>query len=256
MAEDLVTVEEAEKVLEPNKDTRDNPALRQQLDENYMRRQLFGATTYYDKQDPSKPIIRERTSSLVLLAPDNPRAIRALVDIAQAKGWSEIKVSGNKELAALVAAEAHDRGLIVRGYEPPEKELSDEAAKSEHERPEKEPELDTTVQKEEVTVHEAPEREYVSREEAYKNLNKEEAVSLFPELAQVYVIENEAREFLSANREQFSDEVAMDFVVGVRNGCFEDLDSGKDLAVRRSMTHTQHVELESSAPEAEHAHGA
>lgn len=51
------------------------------------------------------------------------RVTRSIVDLAQSKGWSEIKVSGHKEFKRQVWRAASQRGIKILGYTPDSNDL-------------------------------------------------------------------------------------------------------------------------------------
>jgi len=263
--------------------------------------------------------IKVRDDCIIGADKDNRAVIKAIVDCVEAKGWDSIKISGNKGLQVMLAAEAMDRGIAVEGFKKPEsidgaKEGKDDDAVSET--PQNEPTkpntdgseddaVEDTVEytKEQESIDQARETEFQEaetqrkerqaaaiegaesdmkerteghedvakeaaqrreerqkeaterlkpkasrdREEAYNNLERSEAVELYPELAPVYKLVGEARQFLESNRHRFTDTAAQQFVDSVRTNCFERLDRGENLQPRvaeAKKSRTEEMELE------------
>lgn len=80
---------------------------------------------YYDKSDPNKVDIafEDRKTSLNTSRHDE-KTINAMLDLAESKGWKEIKIKGEEQFKQKVWLEASLRGIGVKGYEPSEKDLA------------------------------------------------------------------------------------------------------------------------------------
>lgn len=85
---------------------------------------------YYDKDDKDQVNIafEDRNKSLHTSRQDE-KTIYAMLDMAQSKGWSDIKLKGTEEFKQKVWLEASLRGIGVKGYEPNEKDLAELQAK-------------------------------------------------------------------------------------------------------------------------------
>jgi len=92
------------------------------LERQFIMKQKGDYTLYYDKNKPDKVAIREYKDCIVGVDKDNNIAIKAIVERIQEKGWTSIKMSGNKALQVALAAEALDKGITVEGYEKPKKQ--------------------------------------------------------------------------------------------------------------------------------------
>jgi len=64
---------------------------------------------------------------------------RALIDIAQARGWKEIEVTGSKQFQQSIYVEATSKNLGVRGYEPTQKDAEILQRRAERRESEKNP---------------------------------------------------------------------------------------------------------------------
>lgn len=85
---------------------------------------------YYDKDDKDQVNIafEDRNKSLHTSRQDE-KTIYAMLDMAQSKGWSDIKLKGTEEFKQKAWLEASLRGIGVKGYEPNEKDLAELQAK-------------------------------------------------------------------------------------------------------------------------------
>lgn len=110
-----------EKVLDTN--NTDNKRNEQQ---EKLRRQVSSQfrvinSNYYDR-DGGQLAFREREDKFVT-SHNNERVAIAMVTLAEAKGWTSIKVSGHPEFKQSVWMEASLRGVKVRGYTPKEHDI-------------------------------------------------------------------------------------------------------------------------------------
>lgn len=83
-------------------------------------------TNYYDKDDKNQVNIafEDRNKSLHTSRQDE-KTIYAMLDMAQAKNWTAIKLKGTDEFKQKAWLEASLRGIEVKGYEPNEKDLAE-----------------------------------------------------------------------------------------------------------------------------------
>lgn len=77
----------------------------------------LGQTEYRYRGDVQRVAF---TESAFRLATDNnsPSVARSMVDVAQARGWKALRVSGHEDFRRLVWLEASVRGVRTLGYEP------------------------------------------------------------------------------------------------------------------------------------------
>lgn len=103
---------------------------------------------YYDKDDKDQVNIafEDRNKSLHTSRQDE-KTIYAMLDMAQSKGWSDIKLKGTEEFKQKAWLEASLRGIGVKGYEPNEKDLAELQAKQQA----------RTTNQVEMTAQKAPE---------------------------------------------------------------------------------------------------
>ena len=77
----------------------------------------IGRTEYRFRGDTTRVAFTESTFRLATDT-NSPSVARSMVDVAQARGWSALRVSGNEEFKRLVWLEATVRGVKALGYEP------------------------------------------------------------------------------------------------------------------------------------------
>lgn len=76
-----------------------------------------GTTEYRFRGDTSRVAFTETGFKLATDA-NSPSVARFMVDVAQARNWQSLRVSGNEEFRRLVWMEASARGVKALGYEP------------------------------------------------------------------------------------------------------------------------------------------
>ncbi|OOR90557.1 LPD7 domain-containing protein [Moraxella bovis] len=105
-------------------------------------------TNYYDKDDKNQVNIafEDRNKSLHTSRQDE-KTIYAMLDMAQAKNWTAIKLKGTDEFKQKAWLEAFLRGIEVEGYEPNEKDLAELKARQ----------AERTTNQVEMTAQKAPE---------------------------------------------------------------------------------------------------
>jgi hypothetical protein len=77
----------------------------------------IGLTEYRFKGDTSRVAFTESTFRLATET-NSPSVARSMVDVAEARNWHSLRVSGNEEFKRLVWLEAAARGVKTLGYEP------------------------------------------------------------------------------------------------------------------------------------------
>lgn len=78
---------------------------------------MVGNTEYRFRGDTSRIAFTESTFKLATDT-NSPSVARSMVDVAQARNWSGIRVSGSDDFRRLVWLEASVRGVKAVGYEP------------------------------------------------------------------------------------------------------------------------------------------
>lgn len=77
----------------------------------------LGHTEYRYRGDTTRVAFTESTFRLATDT-NNPSVARSMVDVAQARNWKALRVSGNEDFKRLVWLEANARAVKTLGYEP------------------------------------------------------------------------------------------------------------------------------------------
>lgn len=80
------------------------------------------AVEYRFRGDTSRVAFTE-TSQRLSTSTNNPSVARSMVDVAEARGWRNLRVSGNDDFRRMVWLEASVRGVRTVGYEPQHEDL-------------------------------------------------------------------------------------------------------------------------------------
>jgi hypothetical protein len=77
----------------------------------------IGRTEYRFRGDTTRLAFTESQFRLATET-NNPSVARSMVDVAQARNWKALRISGNEDFKRLVWLEANMRGVRTLGYEP------------------------------------------------------------------------------------------------------------------------------------------
>lgn len=83
---------------------------------------------YYDKEDyekGNKGIAFEDRNKSLNTSRNDEKTVKAMLDLAQNKGWSAINIKGEQEFKRKMWLEANLRGMETRGYTPTEQDKAD-----------------------------------------------------------------------------------------------------------------------------------
>lgn len=81
---------------------------------------------FYAKDDSGKTdIVFEDRKTSINTSRQDEKTVNAMIDIAESKGWSSIKIKGTEEFKQKAWLEASLRGVEVKGYTPTEKDLAE-----------------------------------------------------------------------------------------------------------------------------------
>lgn len=99
---------------------------RQTLAEAVNNQYRVAGSKYYFKDQAGhvNKLAFKDTGKKLATALNTERVTRSLVDLAESKGWTTIKVSGHKEFKRLVWRAAAERGIEVQGYKPDKQDLA------------------------------------------------------------------------------------------------------------------------------------
>jgi hypothetical protein len=90
---------------------------KQQLQRQLETRYVQQNNEYRFRADPNKVAFRDEGKRLTTVL-DNPSVARSIVDAAEAKGWSSVRINGTDAFRRVVWVEAATRGIKTLGYEP------------------------------------------------------------------------------------------------------------------------------------------
>ena len=84
---------------------------------------------FYDRQDTSRVVFVDKGRSL-RTASNDPETAKAIVSVADARGWTDIKVKGSEVFRREVYIEASARGVRVAGYNPSREDAAEVEARA------------------------------------------------------------------------------------------------------------------------------
>lgn len=78
---------------------------------------------FYEKDSDDTTIAFEDRDKSLNTSREDAKTIKAMLDVADSKGWSSINIKGTESFKREVWLEAHLRGIETQGYKPTEKDL-------------------------------------------------------------------------------------------------------------------------------------
>ena len=134
-----------------------------------VRKRYLAKAGQYFFRDRNNALAFEDKGPRIATRAEDPVVAASMVELAVAKGWKELKVTGSESFRRSVWLEAAKRGMAVRGYEPkPQDELLLQEMKAQSPRT--------------ISVHLlGPERA-----RAFTEQTQEEAIRTYPELQKAY----------------------------------------------------------------------
>ncbi|WIG54575.1 MAG: hypothetical protein OJF61_000361 [Rhodanobacteraceae bacterium] len=150
----------------------------------------------------------DRGSRMHAYYPISTFTTRALIDIAQARGWKEIEVTGSKQFQQSIYVEATSKSLGVRGYEPTQKDAEILQRRAERRESEKNPMV-------QAFLH------------AESKKDRDDAVKKYPELKAAFVADAAAKAVAEAKID--SKKAAEVFVSRFRDSIAIALHTGRTL---------------------------
>lgn len=120
------------------------------MEQVHSQFRVAGAKFYF-KDQPGKLAMKDKGERMVTASNDD-RVAKAMVTMAEAKGWKTIKVSGHPDFQREVWMEANLRGIEARGYKPTEQDLK--ALEDKRERS-----MKNTVERDQTTRERKPEQQ-------------------------------------------------------------------------------------------------
>lgn len=152
----------------------------------------------------------DRGSRMHAYYPISTFTTRALIDIAQARGWKEIEVTGSKQFQQSIYVEATSKNLGVRGYEPTQKDAKILQRRAERRESEKSPKVQAFLQ-------------------AESKKDRDDAVKKYPELKAAFLADAAAKAVAEAKID--SKKAAEVFVSRFRDSIAIALHTGRSLPV-------------------------
>ena len=210
--------------------------------EQRFRIEQRGSTQRYYLQGQEREAITERENKIVVTPQQSKLVASDAAKIADAKGWTNIRVTGNDEFRREVWKEANVRGIEVIGYEPTEQDKRDldrrlnsiEAAPRENQGERENERIAPKVQVGTIGDSRSanpeanePSEKRAQLEDAYANKSREDAVREHPELNDLYKLESAATQFAESRIEGEKSQQA--FVDNVRDRGLDELSRGNKL---------------------------
>lgn len=147
-----------------------------------LRKRYLAREGQYYFRDRNNALAFEDKGGRIATQTEDPVVAASMVDLAIAKGWKDLKVTGSESFRRSIWLEAAKRGLSVRGYEPkPQDELHLQEIQS------KEPRLSS--------AHEIG----PARAKAFVDLKREEVLKKYPELQKAYAGRDSIHQWIETN---------------------------------------------------------
>ena len=147
-----------------------------------VRKRYLAEAGQYFFRDRNNALAFEDKGARIATQTEDPVVAASMVELAVAKGWKELKVTGSESFRRSVWLEAAKRGMAIRGYEPkPQDELLLQEMKAQSPRT--------------VSVHQlGPDRARTFTEQT-----QDEALRIYPELQKAYAGRASIYQWIDAN---------------------------------------------------------
>jgi hypothetical protein len=147
-----------------------------------VRKRYLAEAGQYFFRDRNNALAFEDKGPRIATRTEDPVVAASMVELAVAKGWKELKVTGSESFRRAVWLEAAKRGMAIRGYEPkPQDELLLQEMKAQSPRT--------------VSVHQlGPDRARTFTEQT-----QDEALRIYPELQKAYAGRASIYQWIDAN---------------------------------------------------------
>ena len=89
-----------------------------------MNHEMGAHLLRYTAPDNPKTVLFEDKGKTLHTARDDKQTIQDMLDVAKAKGWDSIKISGSQEFKQQMWLEAESRGIATKGYKPSPEDLA------------------------------------------------------------------------------------------------------------------------------------
>ena len=134
-----------------------------------IRKRYLARAGQYFFRDRNNALAFEDKGARIATRNEDPVVAASMIELAIAKGWTDIKVSGSESFRRSVWLEAAKQGLPIRGYQP---------------KPQDELYLQETLAREPLKVKATDPG--ISRSRAFAEQPREDAIKTYPELEVVY----------------------------------------------------------------------
>lgn len=84
----------------------------------------YNCTTLGEYLDKQGNFVFKDAGHSITTARDNTKSVSDMLDVAESKGWTDIKLRGSKDFRRAAWLEAQARGLGTKGYTPDERDLT------------------------------------------------------------------------------------------------------------------------------------
>ena len=147
-----------------------------------VRKRYLAEAGQYFFRDRNNALAFEDKGARIATRTEDSVVAASMVEVAVAKGWKELKVTGSESFRRSVWLEAAKRGMAIRGYEPkPQDELLLQEMKAQSPRT--------------VSVHQlGPDRARTFTEQT-----QDEALRIYPELQKAYAGRASIYQWIDAN---------------------------------------------------------
>ena len=147
-----------------------------------VRKRYLAEAGQYFFRDRDNALAFEDKGARIATRTEDPVVAASMIEVAVAKGWKELKVTGSESFRRSVWLEAAKRGMAVRGYEPkPQDELQLR-------------EIMTIYPRTALLQKVGPERA-----RAFTEQTQEEAIKTYPELQKAYAGRASIHQWIEAN---------------------------------------------------------
>lgn len=170
--------------IEPNSPVKRNARfiLDPEASPEAVRRRYLARAGQYFFRDRNNALAFEDKGVKIATRAEDPVVAESMVELAIAKGWKELKVTGSESFRRTIWLEAAKRGMTVRGYDPkPQDELQH-----------KEFQARTFLKSDVHAIGSA-------RARAFAEYSQEEALKAYPELHRAYAGRAGIYEWIATN---------------------------------------------------------
>ena len=201
--------------------------------------QAHGRRERYLHKDTGKEAFRD-TGTKIIVKPEARKLVAAdVAKLADSKGWTDIKVTGNAAFRRDVWKEANLRGIEVVGYKPTEQDKRDldkrltsiEAAPRDNQSEKENKNIAPKIAESTIGDAASANPEVTKKRDelgtAYRDDTRDVAVNKHPELKELYTLENAASQFAESSIDDRASQEK--FVSQVRNRGLDERSRGNKL---------------------------